>query len=154
VAFWGGLLLIACIVRTVLNPKEVFRPAHERTLPAGFTSAPPAAEPNALPSPVPVPDERTRALEARIESALAIRGDTERHAALRAVALDAAGQGVARSAHRAVEKMSLVGERDDTAARCAKLLAPQDPAAAMEIAKLIASNELRDRTLSELAQKR
>jgi hypothetical protein len=97
-------------------------------------------------------DDKTRAFETRIDGALEISGGEERHLALRTIALEAAGQGVARSAKRAVEKMSFSEEHDETAARCAKLLAPKDLPGAVEIAKLIRRNNLRDHTLGAITK--
>jgi tRNA A-37 threonylcarbamoyl transferase component Bud32 len=91
-------------------------------------------------------------LEARISAARTIATDSTRNDALRAIAINAAGNGDALSSKAAIEAMTFVDLKDDTAATCAKTLARTDVAAATGIAKLIASNELHDATLGAIAQ--
>jgi predicted Ser/Thr protein kinase len=52
VGFWGGLLLVACIVRTILAPQTVFQSPKTRTVSSKYlnTPKPPAAPPIAPPA--------------------------------------------------------------------------------------------------------
>ncbi len=145
VGVWGGLLLIVCIVRTVMNPKQVLQPPGERTVRASI-ARPPKRAANA-----PELSAAARLLESRIDAALAIAGDSTRNDTLRTLAIEAAGHGLLPQTQRALEKMSFVELKDNTAAKCARQFATYDPAAAMELAKLIAGTSLRELVLREAA---
>jgi len=97
-------------------------------------------------------DPKVEAVESRVDAALLIRDDTARHQALAAIALEAAENGYAGPMLRAVDRMSFVTERDNTAARCAKAIAKHNLTAATQAAKLIMGDTERDHTLRAITR--
>jgi hypothetical protein len=93
------------------------------------------------------------ALAARLDAALIISGNTERDAAMAGLARDAADAGEFVLVKTAVREIRSVAERDqaalDSSRRLARLGLRKQ---AVEIAKTISSNTMRDLALAELAK--
>jgi len=101
------------------------------------------------------PDVGARAadLQARLVAAEQIMSFSERDKALAIIAQDAARDGDATIAHRALDKITAFTARDAAALEAARALAKAGQRAdAIELAKMITSFVERDKALKELAQ--
>ena len=98
-------------------------------------------------------EPRSEDLPARLQAALQINSSSDRDAALKAVALDAAGLGTDDIAKRATGGIMASRLRDETASDCALALArAHKMAAAKDMAQMINASSLRDSTLKKLAE--
>jgi len=96
---------------------------------------------------------RSDDLAARLQAAMQISSSSDRDAALRAVALDAAGLRTDDIAKRATGGIMASSLRDETASDCALALArAHKMAAAKEMAQMISATSVRDGTLKKLAE--
>ena len=101
------------------------------------------------------PSAETTPLQGRLAAAKSISDDDARYAALRTLSLDAANAGNSEIVLGALRAIKLTSTKDRTAEECALILAkaPQ-PKAANDVAGLISSTEMRDRTLKTIAEGR
>jgi len=98
-------------------------------------------------------DPRSEDLAARLQAAMQISSNSDRDAALKAVAMDAANLGSVDVAKQAAGAISANDVRDQTASDGALALArAHKMAAARELAQSIHVNSLRDSTLKKLAE--
>ena len=93
-------------------------------------------------------------LETRLESALAIQDIARKDSALRPIALDAAQSGDKEVCKKAIEGITISSIRDETAVYCLRVFRKAGNGdVALEIAKLIKVQPIRDKILSELSQR-
>jgi hypothetical protein len=91
--------------------------------------------------------------QAKLDAALAISDPTDRDTALATVAEDAAAAAEPDIVRKAVSETSVQKKRDKTAESAALMLASKGKSAeAVEVARMINDQTLRDRTLSKLTK--
>jgi predicted Ser/Thr protein kinase len=148
-AFVLAILMFAVSI-SILRHRNMVRAERDRSEQRELTEAPEAPEESPAMAPTPASRETLRE---RLEAATAIGDPTARSDAMAALATDAAKAGVVDIVKDSLPQITDFTKKNETAYESVRLLAKLGMRKqALEIAKAMGDNTLRDKALSDLAQ--